>query len=430
MQNIRCLLICSQRPEESDMSSTDTPYEGTTPEIDWKDVNDAMGEFAKGLAYMKSDARPRKKISAILDRLSARLTRLAAHGELHLIQIRVFDANDYRWQGTFSVEDGIVHGLTSSKIPTMVPLESLAHGTLRPLDVPAPFLNYFTAVHFIMLYSPQLQDLILPTLNNTTLAHISFVCRSCCHTVPDGLIVTLRQQVHARRRGIAIVRIYRCTSAVSFTSPGVFIASATDHFVVLVEIKYWKEDHISEPMTDGTAVLLKAVSRTLPFALKSFDLGITAFTTEQSLIRIKNVLRRSALEQLHIRCVTLEPSLDRRIVRLLRAVPWSTLMSLVLSGDQIDRWVRLWTNDSNLHLDSTEPDGPYCGPQLMRLVDQRRRIGKTATLACQRIGHPSADIRFLPFGRTVTGEYRTGERARVGSDCWRGGFGRFEGDAV
>ncbi|KAF9302498.1 hypothetical protein BGZ74_005259 [Mortierella antarctica] len=275
-QHHRYLLLCARQHNGPVTDAAEGLYEATRPKIDWADFNDALCKFASGLAYLKADARPRKFFSTLLDSLS---TRLASHIALDLQELQVYFAIDYHWQGTFGVKDGIVQGVVSAKILTILPLESLVHGSLLWLDVPEPIPDYLTAVQYIMDYSPHLRGLNLPAFDHSTLADILHVQQRHL-TVPGGLIVTLRQRVHSLRS-------------------------------------------------------------------------------------VKNLLAESALEQLHIRCVTIDPTLKQRAIQLLSAVPWSTIKTLVLCGDNIDRWIWLWAVDGNL---LSVDDEPFSGSQLMRLI--------------------------------------------------------------
>ncbi|KAF9312921.1 hypothetical protein BG006_004260, partial [Podila minutissima] len=71
------------------------------------------------------------------------------------------------------------------------------------------------------------------------------------------------------------------------------------------------------------------------------------------LASVQNVLHRSRLEYLHILCTSFDTT-SESTTQILGSVHWLTLKSLILSGDNIDEWIRLWPL-------------PIVAPQLMRL---------------------------------------------------------------
>ncbi|KAF9390109.1 hypothetical protein CPB97_009911 [Podila verticillata] len=82
------------------------------------------------------------------------------------------------------------------------------------------------------------------------------------------------------------------------------------------------------------------------------------------LIHAENVLSRSYnLVHLSIVCSTFEASLSVSVARVFECIPWTTVKSLVLSGDYIDEWIRLCSTDVALQLHSLEVRGAGSTPQ-------------------------------------------------------------------
>ncbi|KAI9241322.1 MAG: hypothetical protein BYD32DRAFT_448802 [Podila humilis] len=362
VRNNKCILMSSLQHTVPGTRSIDVPHEPTRPHINWMDLFSAMGQFVGGLIDMSLDNKPHKGMSGLLADLSR---RLIPHRVLSIQEIQLFDQEKYQWQGTFAVKDGTVQGQVHAKLVSTLPRESLVHGALQQLDVPTPFLGYMADVHYIMVYSPQLQNLTLPAQDNTVLAQILFLSQSYGFTASSGLMVTLFQSSFRKQKVIAKVNIQRW-----YPEANAFIPSQgsrtpdTDSSFATVDPQLWEHDYISEKLMDSSANVLEAVSRIFPYGLKSFDLDISNLTQED-IGCVKNALLQSALEQLHIRCVAFNPTLEQAVLHLLKAVPWPTIKSLVLSGDKIDTWIQLWANGGAL---LSVRDG--CPPQLMRLIIQ------------------------------------------------------------
>lgn len=364
---MQCLLLFRQKPKKSCANTLSAPYKPIRPDIDWMDLIDAVRTFITELHYMKAGAKPPTEISTLLNDLSVRLTE---HRALGLAEIQIFDAESSEWQGTFAVKDGVVQGLVKSRVLTILPLDSLTHGALRELDVPSIFPDYLPGVQYILYHSPQLQSITLPAKVNSTLAHISFLSQQC--RIPSlGLIGTIQHWASDKWRAVAQVRLKSHdpskVGAIRFVASKAHLIMNADGAVTGVEFLYWKHDHVSDPLVDSIAGLLDAATASFPSVMKSFHMDLSSLT-QRGLTHIKNMLRRSALEQLHVRCVFLNPSLERSVADVLRAISWTSIKSLVLSGDKIDFWVQLWAYHGNL---LSTGDGLHAfssGPQLLRLV--------------------------------------------------------------
>lgn len=351
--HMRCLLLCRQHSNILGANSLAAPYKPSRPDIDWMDLMDALSRFIDGLHYMKAGAKPLKDMSKLLKNLSI---RFAEQRKLNLEELQIFDAEHTRWQGTLSVKDEVVQGVTKAKILSVLPLESLIHGALQRLDVPSPFPDHLLCVQYILDHSPRLQGITLPAKVNSTLARMSFVSQQC-HIPSHGLIVTLQHWANEKWRVVAQVQIRnqdRQKVGISRTASRAYFAGKENGSVVAVEFQDWKQDDVSDLLEDSSTALLDAATTTFPSVLKGFHLDVSTLT-RQGLGQIKNILRRSALEQLHIQCVDIDPSLKQSIARVLTAVPWPTIKSLVFSGDKIDLWIQLWATHGNLRVVGHEP---------------------------------------------------------------------------
>lgn len=107
-----------------------------------------------------------------------------------------------------------------------------------------------------------------------------------------------------------------------------------------IEFLQWKSDHVSMPLEDFATAILDMATEHNPSSLTSLSLDISRLSQE-GLTHVQNILQRSALERLHIRCTTFDASLTAFVRQALISVQWSTLQALVLTGTAIDEWVQL-----------------------------------------------------------------------------------------
>jgi len=116
-----------------------------------------------------------------------------------------------------------------------------------------------------------------------------------------------------------------------------------------IEFLQWKSDHVSMPLEDFTTAILDMATEQNPSSLTSLSLDISHLSQE-GLIHVQNILQRSALECLHIRCTSFDTSLTTFVRQTLISVQWSTLQALVLTGTMIDEWVQLLAAISSMEI--------------------------------------------------------------------------------
>ncbi|KAF9379363.1 hypothetical protein CPB97_008986, partial [Podila verticillata] len=167
-----------------------------------------------------------------------------------------------------------------------------------------------------------------------------------------------------------------------------------------ITILEWNLDHVHESMQDSGAQVFDIISRQFPSAFTSFTLDITALTV-QGLVSIQNVLQRSTLGHLHVKCVPFFCSLESNIGRVLQAVPWFTIKSLVLTGSGIDLWLKLWASEGDLHglvgtCDDISSPGPCLSSLSITATEQNKAVlSHTSALAIHHLVHscPLLELR-------------------------------------
>lgn len=92
---------------------------------------------------------------------------------------------------------------------------------------------------------------------------------------------------------------------------------------------------------------------------------------QQKLGRIQRFFSECCLEQLIILCTTFDPTQTNLIVQVLESVPWSTLKSLELSGDDIAGWLRILPSVPAPHLKCLDIRGSGLAPLRLSHEDIR-----------------------------------------------------------
>lgn len=182
--------------------------------------------------------------------------------------------------------------------------------------------------------------------------------------------------------------------------PQIVKADSQGSTIPSITILEWNLDHAHASMQDSGARVFDIISRQFPSAFTSFTLDITALTS-QGLVSIQNVLQRSTLGHLHIKCVPLIPPLESNIGRVLQAVPWFTIKSLVLTGSGIDLWLKLWASEGDLHglvgtcVDISSP-GPCLSSLNISASEQNKAVlSHVSALAIHHLVHsfPLLELR-------------------------------------
>ncbi|KAG0021193.1 hypothetical protein BGZ81_009042 [Podila clonocystis] len=106
-----------------------------------------------------------------------------------------------------------------------------------------------------------------------------------------------------------------------------------------VEFSQWEIDHVAASLTDRTAALLDKATAQNPSVMVSLFLDVSHLSKD-GLAHVQNILQRSTLGHLHIRCIPFDPVLTDFIRRILLSVQWSTLQSLVLTDIAVNEWIQ------------------------------------------------------------------------------------------
>ncbi|KAF9311148.1 hypothetical protein BG003_007718 [Podila horticola] len=128
-----------------------------------------------------------------------------------------------------------------------------------------------------------------------------------------------------------------------------------------IQFLKWDEDQASI-LADHHAMFLDVVTLQHPSALRLLTVD-TSRLSGDGLDSIRNVLHRSRLEHLNLVCKPVDSTLSQSISEVLRAIPWGTLKSLVLSGNDTNGCMELCPMPEEPRLLSLQIQGTGPAPQ-------------------------------------------------------------------
>ncbi|KAG0024514.1 hypothetical protein BGZ82_010433 [Podila clonocystis] len=304
-------------------------------EIDWKDLcDDFIDGFNDNIhAHGKTPA----VISHDLEYLNLKLGRHRVMRDISGID--VFDSKRFIWNGRLGVDNGIVYGLSGILVPrTFFHGAWLEQGMLRHLVLDSCQTDDMFQILDFMAINPMLQQIQIPAQENIIFRQIGLI-RQNCHHLAHPLELTVAHDHEA-----IIARLVIGANGGSRILEDDFQGQNPPH----IDIVHWRLDRISEQLQDCGTEILTAASQKFPSSLTSFTLD-TTHLSEEGLANIQRVLQQSNLEHLHIRCVPFTSFLEKSIAQVLQAIQWPTIKSLVLSGKNINSWLRVWARDGGLH---------------------------------------------------------------------------------
>lgn len=328
------------------------------PKIDWSVLHDGLDLYMRGIELPRTN----RDIVTSLQGLSNVLCRLNA---MDIKGVDIFDRTNDTWQARLGVSNCIVYGLSRAVFPNRIfSPTSWPLGTVGCLLVHPQELYDVLQIRALMEH-PTMEALeILVQESETSGNIVSDLYHRWNH--PNQLRLTLIEKgQESEVRNIAS-----------------FIIWNEQPERKSVVCRWWNVDYVSGRSWDAT--LLEAAVRRFPTVLKSLTLDISGLT-DRGLYRIQSVLQRSNLEHLHIRCQIVFSNRRSNVAQILRSVQWSSTISLVLSGDKIDTWIRLWAESGNLF-----PSAPTSGPQLHFLAiigpsEKQHPLSHSSALALHRL---------------------------------------------
>lgn len=156
-----------------------------------------------------------------------------------------------------------------------------------------------------------------------------------------------------------------------------------------LELLQWNCDQIGTPKSDSLVHLLDTATWQYASTLISFTLDVSLLS-EIGFTLVQNILHRSHLDRLHIRCTPIDLDQRQNIHHLLQSVQWSLVTSLVLFGDHLDEWIQLLAESNTPFLNdiSVTPHRlQHFG--IVRVGATPQKLSRSNALFLHRLVYPS-----------------------------------------
>ncbi|KAG0082479.1 hypothetical protein BGZ93_002415 [Podila epicladia] len=259
------------------------------------------------------------------------------------------------WRGEFILEKGTlqelqVYNLSAfdvlSNTVWVKPVVPEALESLHALTVDVDDLDIDQVVTRVVQASPQLRDLLISLQENHALERVEKTYEMW-QGRSSSLQLTLLERDSSGRGHVVAQALIRghigCLGSDRTDLHGRNVHSTGSHDwkqgrSAKAEFLQWNCDHVSAPLVDSTVDLLDMATEQHLSVLTSFVLDISNLSQE-FLSHVQNILQRSILSHLQICCTAFNASRPDFVCRVLLAVQWSTLQSLVLSGAAVNEWI-------------------------------------------------------------------------------------------
>ncbi|KAG0346883.1 hypothetical protein BG005_000469, partial [Podila minutissima] len=271
---------------------------------------------------------------------------LTKHGLSYPIEVTIYDK---LWNGTFGLLEGTLVTVCSSNLETLKTLTSFK--SLRSLTQDIADLELIEKLHRIVQTNTRLRELNISIFGRDVLSQVESILQLCRHH-PRPFTFTLFDRTRDQR-GRVVVQVTICNSVSVGTedteaqlqdgeNQPLNIQAQAQYSDMTLECLQWDCDHFFFQFSNLYASLLDSATKHHLTILTSLSLNVSALS-ETGLACIQRALARSDLGYLCIVCTSLDPILSRPIRKILENVPWHSLKFLVLSGENIDGWLKIWT---------------------------------------------------------------------------------------
>lgn len=279
---------------------------------------------------------------------------LANHGLSEVTRIHI--CNKDSWDGVFDLEAGTFVEVHSSDM--QLPDGVLTSGCLKSLTQHLTDAEKDQGLYYFLQANTGLQELNISTVGRNVLHQAEHVTRLWCNSSTPlrlTLLECMQDTRGMRSRIVAqvVIGAIDCKGArVEAETQGQADQAETD----LLEWRF--------QLSDDFATFLEMAIQQHTSILTFLKLDISQLSLH-GLACIQRVLWQSRLEFLNVVCTTFDLRLSSSLAQILLSVNWSTLKSLVLSGDHIEEWIQLWVTYDQLSGCATQ-----VAPQLLSFTIQ------------------------------------------------------------
>ncbi|KFH74192.1 hypothetical protein MVEG_01405 [Podila verticillata NRRL 6337] len=247
------------------------------------------------------------------------------------------------WDAVFDLKKHAIIEVAS--VDMDCPKAVLSSGSLRKVTVNLDHTKISHGFFHMVQTNKLLQELNISYSGHNVLSHTEHILRMW-HDSSSSFSLTLLDRMEDSQG-----RIFAHLSRVDNELPGnrsldltinpsTRQHQATDGHVGILFLE-WDCDHIFGQLSDYSASFVEMATQQHSTVLTLFTLDASWLTCD-GLASVQNILSRSSLEHLHVVCTRFDPSVSESIAQVLSSVPWLTPKSLVVSGDKIDEWLKLW----------------------------------------------------------------------------------------
>ncbi|KAG0079787.1 hypothetical protein BGZ92_000901 [Podila epicladia] len=252
-----------------------------------------------------------------------------------------------KWAAIFDLEEGVV--VEAYLMDVDCPRAVRSSGTLRKLTVDLGELEFDKGFFQMIKTNTNLEELNVSYNGHDVLYYIEHIVKTWHESSSRFCLTLVDRMQDTQGRIIAKMVIQRCGSDGSESSDGSGSSegSVSSNLEVdqldQTDIKFlhWDCDQVFARPSDYSASVLDMATLQHSSTLKLFTLDATHLS-QDGLISVQNVLRRSSLEHLNVICNPVDRHVTKSISQVLGSVQWDTLKSLVLSGNCTNEWMDLW----------------------------------------------------------------------------------------
>ncbi|KAF9329473.1 hypothetical protein BG006_007459 [Podila minutissima] len=270
----------------------------------------------------------------------------AAAAELHLVQKKhelsdttSITIHDDKWAAVFDLKELAV--IEAYSQDAECPRAIRSSRSLRRLTVDLKDLEFDKQFFQIVNANTGLQYLNVAYHGKTVFAYIEYMIKSWRES-PSPYCLTLIDRLEDTRGRIVAQMMVRRPDSGNFDVDSTLPSTRKGkHGGPPPDIRFvkWDEDQACT-LVDYHAMFLDMATLQHPSTLRLLTVD-TSRLSGDGLDSIRNVLRRSRLEHLNLVCKPVDPTLSHSISEALRAIPWGTLKSLVLSGNDTNGCMEL-----------------------------------------------------------------------------------------
>ncbi|KAG0015699.1 hypothetical protein BGZ82_001316, partial [Podila clonocystis] len=322
----------------------------------WVEVQRAVVEFAESIYKRKVTTKVTTKecTLAIQDVQSA----LTSHGLSEASTITVYNSG---WEGVLCLLEGAFVEMNTFSME--FPMALVASGRLRKMTAQLVDADADQTLYYMAHGHDDLKELNISVKGRNALDQIEHLAHLWRYTRISRRHTLLESTDGFDRTVVAefvIGGLNGGTTGTDVLAP-VIHGSGKENSVDF-DFLLWNCDHFISPLSDFFASVLGKATRQHPSILTTFTLDMSSLTG-RGLAGIQKILSQSSLEFLNVVCTLFHPDLSEIIAQVLGSIQWPTLKSLVLSGDSIDQWIRLWPSASAPWLLNLNISGTGSAPQ-------------------------------------------------------------------